>query len=73
MKNKNCYDLFIDAILGLPFDVRTDVLNIAKKHVRNGNSIFYYLFNRVQKRDLNDPLYCLMVENGALTNEMLQA
>jgi hypothetical protein len=76
MKNKNPlekamnnYDIFIENVLSLPFDVRTDVLKIAEKYSKNP---YMYLFNRVQKRDVNDPIYGLLLENGLLTNEMLQ-
>ena len=76
MKNKNplekamnAYDLFIDAILSLPFDIRKDVLNIAE---RNSKCPYLYLFQRIQKQDVEDPIYSLLIENGALTSEMLQ-
>jgi hypothetical protein len=76
MKNKNplekamnAYDLFVDAILSLPFDVRKDVLNIADK---NSNNSYLYLFKRIQKQNPEDPIYSLLIENGALTSEMLQ-
>ena len=70
MKNKNSYDKFVEAILALPFDVRTAVMNIGQKNTNTGNP-FHYLFKRIQKRDLEDPIYCLMVEKNLLTNEMI--
>jgi hypothetical protein len=76
MKNKNplekamnSYDLFIDAVLSLPFDVRRDVLSIGERASKNP---YLYLFNRIQKQDPQDPIYSLLIENGALTSEMLQ-
>ena len=70
MKNKNSYDKFIDALLSLPSDVRGDVLRIGQREAKDGNA-YHYLFKRIQKRDLDDPVYLLMVENNLLTNEMI--
>jgi hypothetical protein len=70
-KATNAYDLFIDAVLSLPFDVRKDVLNIAERASGLRNP-YLYLFNRIQKQDPQDPIYGLMVENAILTSEMLQ-
>jgi hypothetical protein len=68
-KAMNAYDIFIDAVLSLPFDVRRDVLNIAE---RNSKNPYLYLFQRIQKQDPQDPIYGLMVENAILTSDMLQ-
>jgi len=70
MKNKNSYDKFIEAILSLPGDIRGDVLRIGQKNAKNGNA-YHYLFKRIQKRDLDDPIYLLMVEHNLLTNDMI--
>ena len=70
MKNKNAYDNFIDAVLSLPSDVRRDTLGIAQREAKDGN-VYLYLFNRVQKQDLNDGVYLVMMEHNLLTNEML--
>jgi hypothetical protein len=77
MKNKNTlkskteisngYDLFVDAILSLKGDVRADVLRIGSKNCSNP---YLYLFNRIQKKDVNDNVYALLMEEGLLTNEM---
>jgi hypothetical protein len=64
---QNGYDLFIDALLSLPGDVRGDILRIGSKHCSNP---YLYLFNRIQKKDVNDSVYALLLENGLLTNEM---
>lgn len=66
-KTMNAYDLFIDSILSLPFDVRKDVLSIAEKNSKNP---YLYLFKRIQKKDVNDAIYGLLLEQGLLTNEM---
>jgi|LakMenEpi08Oct12_1017439.scaffolds.fasta_scaffold00094_5 hypothetical protein len=68
-KAMNAYDLFIEGVLSLPFDVRRDVLNIAE---RASNNPYLYLFKRIQKQDPQDPIYGLMVENAILTSDMLQ-
>jgi len=68
MKN-NAYDEFIDAVLSLPSDVRGDILRIAG---RESDNPYLYLFNRIQKKDVLDPIYGLLIENGLLTNEMFQ-
>jgi hypothetical protein len=70
MKNKNTYDKFVEAILSLPGDVRGDVLRIGQKNAKDGNA-YHYLFKRIQKQDLDDPIYLMMVENNVLTNEMI--
>lgn len=77
MKNKNplettmnAYDLFIEGLLSLKFDIRRDILSIAEKH---SNNPYLYLFKRIQKQDVEDPIYMLLVENGILTNEMINA
>lgn len=70
MKNKNSYDKFIEALLSLPGDVRGDVLRIGQREAKDGN-VYQYLFERVQKQDLNDSVYLLMVDYNLLTNEML--
>jgi hypothetical protein len=75
MKNKlkskkeisNGYDLFVDAILSLKGDIRADVLRIGSKHCSNP---YLYLFNKIQKKDVNDNVYGLLMEQGLLTNEM---
>ena len=64
---QNGYDLFIDALLSLPGDVRGDILRIGSKNCSNP---YLYLFNRIQKKDVNDSVYALLLENGLLTNEM---
>jgi len=64
---QNGYDLFIDALLSLPGDVRGDILRTASRHCSNP---YLYLFNRIQKKDVNDNVYALMFEMGLLTNEM---
>ena len=76
MKNKNplekamnSYDLFIEAVLSLPFDVRRDVLNIAE---RNSKNPYLYLFKRIQKQDPQDPIYQMLLDAGSITLEMLQ-
>ena len=66
-KTMNAYDLFIDSILSLPFDVRRDVLSIAE---RASNNPYLYLFKRIQKKDVNDSIYGLLLEQGLLTNGM---
>ena len=70
MKNKNTYDNFIDALLSLPGDIRGDILRIGQRNAKNGNA-YHYLFKRIQKQDVEDPIYMLMIENGILTNEMI--
>ena len=70
MKNKNTYDNFVEALLSLPGDVRGDILRIGQRETKDGNA-FHYLFKRIQKRDLDDPIYTLMVESGILTNDMI--
>lgn len=70
MKNKNAYDKFIEALLSLRGDIRGDVLRIGQKNAKDGNC-YLYLFKRVQKRDLNDPIYNLMIDENVLTNEMI--
>jgi hypothetical protein len=77
MKNKNTmktkteisngYDLFVDAILSLKGDIRADILRIGSKHSSNP---YLYLFNKIQKKDVNDNVYGLLMEEGLLTNEM---
>ena len=76
MKNKNplekamnSYDLFIEAVLSLPFDVRRDVLAIAEKKTKNP---YLYLFKRIQKKDVEDPIFNILMENNLLTSEMFQ-
>ena len=76
MKNKNplekamnSYDLFIEAVLSLPFDVRRDVLAIAEKKAKNP---YLYLFKRIQKKDVEDPIFNILMENNLLTSEMFQ-
>jgi len=68
MKN-NAYDDFIDAILSLPGDVRGDILRIAG---RNSDNPYLYLFNRIQKKDVEDPIFGILLDNNLLTNEMFQ-
>jgi hypothetical protein len=70
MKNKNCYDKFVESLLSLPGDIRGDIMRIGQKNSTNGNP-YHYLFKRVQKQDLDDPIYTLMVGNGILTSEMI--
>jgi len=70
MKNKNCYDKFVESLLSLPGDIRGDIMRIGQRNTTNGNA-YHYLFKRVQKQDLNDPIYTLMVGNGILTSEMI--
>jgi hypothetical protein len=70
MKNKNTYDTFVEALLSLPGDVRGDVLRIGQREAKNGNA-YHYLFKRIQKQDLDDPIYLMMVESGILTNDMI--
>jgi hypothetical protein len=70
MKNKNCYDKFVESLLSLPGDIRGDIMRIGQKNSTNGNP-YHHLFKRVQKQDLDDPIYTLMVGNGILTSEMI--
>jgi hypothetical protein len=70
MKNKNCYDKFVESLLSLPGDIRGDIMRIGQRNTTNGNA-YHYLFKRVQKQDLDDPIYTLMVGNGILTSEMI--
>jgi hypothetical protein len=57
-KAMNSYDLFIEAVLSLPFDVRRDVLAIAEKKAKNP---YLYLFKRIQKKDVDDPIFNIMM------------
>jgi hypothetical protein len=66
-KLQNGYDLFIDGVLSLPGDVRGDLLRIGSKHCSNP---YLYLFNRIQKKDVNDPVFTMLIENNLLTEEM---
>ena len=70
MKNKNCYDRFVEALLSLPGDIRGDIMRIGQRNTTNNNA-YHYLFKRIQKQDLDDPIYTLMVQNGLLTSEMI--
>ncbi len=63
------YEQFIDAVLSLPFDVRRDTLEIAS---RNSDDPYLYLYDRIQKRDVQDPIYGLLIDGGMLTNEMFE-
>ena len=67
MKIKNSYDQFIDAVLSLPGDVRGDVLRIAG---RESDNPYLYLFTRIQKKDVDDPIFGLLMDNNLLTSEM---
>jgi len=71
LKNKteiaNGYDLFVDAILSLKGDIRGDILRTAARKCSNP---YLYLFNKIQKKDVNDNVYALLMEEGLLTNEM---
>jgi len=68
MKN-NAYDDFIDAILSLPGNVRGDILRIAG---RESDNPYLYLFNRIQKKDVEDPIFGILLDYNLLTNEMFQ-
>ena len=66
-KLQNGYDLFIDAVLSLPGDVRRDILSIGSKHCTNP---YLYLFNRIQKKDVNDSVFGTLMDYNLLTEEM---
>jgi hypothetical protein len=66
-KLHNGYDLFINAVLSLPGDVRRDVLQIGSKHSSNP---YLYLFNRIQKKDVNDGVFGVLMDYNLLTSEM---
>lgn len=63
----NAYDLFIDAVLSLPADTRGDVLRIA---ARESDNPYLYLFNRIQKKDVNDSIFGVLMDYNLLTEEM---
>jgi len=66
-KLENGYDKFIDAVLSLPGDVRRDVLSIGSRHCSNP---YIYLFNRIQKKDVDDPIFSTLMGYNLLTEEM---
>jgi hypothetical protein len=66
-KLQNGYDLFIDAVLSLPGDVRRDILQIGSNNCTNP---YLYLFNRIQKKDVNDGVYGVLLDYNLLTEEM---
>ena len=66
-KLQNGYDLFVEAVLSLPGDVRGDVLRIGSKHSSNP---YLYLFNRIQKKDVNDGVFGVLMDYNLLTSEM---
>lgn len=72
MKNKNtdnnAYNLFIDALLSLPGDVRGDILRIGQKHSDNP---YLYLFNRVLEKNVDDPIFGVMMEYNLLSADII--